>query len=127
MTLGDVDSGFYDEVLRHLGVPITETNVKALIAWQAAEGGSARFNPFDTTEPYPGATNYNGVGVKNYPARDAGILATVKTLQLSAYAAIRAALEQGTSGRAVCQAIDASPWGTRMAAAVYRERFPHAP
>lgn len=49
-------------------------------AWQRAEGGSARFNAWNTTEPWPGATDYNPAHVKNYPSSSAGTAATVATL-----------------------------------------------
>ena len=55
-------------------------NRRLLRAWARAEGGTARFNPLNTTEPWPGATDYNTVGVKNYPSGAAGISATAATL-----------------------------------------------
>lgn len=54
-------------------------------AWARAEGGTARFNPFNTTEPWPGASEYNTAGVKNYPSAQAGIAATVATLRNGFY------------------------------------------
>lgn len=56
-----------------------------MIAWQRAEGSSSSFNPFNTTQPAPGATCYNSLpsmscGVKNYTSREQGIQATVDTL-----------------------------------------------
>jgi hypothetical protein len=54
-------------------------------AWTRAEGGTAAFNPFNTTEPWPGATDYNTALVKNYPTASAGIAATVKTLRNGYY------------------------------------------
>ena len=53
---------------------------KVWAAWQRAEGGSARFNAWNTTEPWPGATDYNSAHVKNYPNAYAGTAATVATL-----------------------------------------------
>lgn len=54
-------------------------------AWARAEGGTARFNPWNTTEPWPGATGYNSAGVKNYPSAYAGVQATVRTLRNGYY------------------------------------------
>jgi hypothetical protein len=55
-------------------------NRRLLKAWARAEGGTARYNPLNTTEPWPGATDYNSAGVKNYPTGAAGIAATAATL-----------------------------------------------
>ena len=55
-------------------------NRKLLRAWARAEGGTARYNPLNTTQPWPGSTDYNSVGVKNYPNGAAGIAATASTL-----------------------------------------------
>lgn len=58
-------------------------------AWAKAEGGTAKFNAWNTTEPWPGATPYNNVGpsghVWNYPRASAGTSATVATLRNGAY------------------------------------------
>lgn len=58
--------------------------------WEAqarAEGGSASFNPWNTTEPWPGSTPYNDnvPPVRNYPSARAGIAATVATLRNGHY------------------------------------------
>ena len=58
---------------------------KVWAAWQKAEGGTARFNAWNTTEPWPGATNYNPQGVKNYPNAATGTAATVATLKNGLY------------------------------------------
>lgn len=54
-------------------------------AWQRAEGGEARFNAWNTTEPWPGSTDYNAAGVKNYPTATTGTAATVATLKNGLY------------------------------------------
>lgn len=54
-------------------------------AWQRAEGGTAAFNAWNTTEPWPGATDYNAQGVKNYATASAGTAATVATLRNGYY------------------------------------------
>lgn len=58
---------------------------KVWAAQARAEGGTARFNPWNTTEPWPGATEYNSAGVKNYPSAKAGIAATLATLRNGRY------------------------------------------
>lgn len=52
-----------------------------LAAWSRTEGGSATWNPLNSTFDLPGSTLYNKVpGVKNYPGPIWGICATVLTL-----------------------------------------------
>jgi hypothetical protein len=125
--MGNVEPQFYNEMLRHINAPIDEVNVKACIAWQAAEGGTASWNPFNTTQPAAGSTLYNSAGVRNYPSEVTGINATVETLLNGRYTTIIEAFRRGSSGLAVCEAVDGSAWGTHGAAAVYRSRFPDAP
>lgn len=48
--------------------------------WRLCEGGTARYNPLNTTEPMPGATDYNSAGVKNYVSGTQGIEAMYLTL-----------------------------------------------
>lgn len=59
--------------------------VAYLEAWHRAEGGSASFNWLNTTQGATGATDYNSVGVKNYPDYQTGVRATVETLQNGFY------------------------------------------
>lgn len=54
--------------------------LRFLDAWAQAEGGNAAFNPLNTTFPLPGASDYNSVGVKNYPRPVWGVCATAMTL-----------------------------------------------
>lgn len=58
---------------------------KVWAAWARAEGGTATNNPWNTTQPWPGATNYNSVGVKNYRTGSDGVAATVVTLKNGHY------------------------------------------
>lgn len=125
--MGAVEQRFFSKMMHGISAPIEEVNSKACFAWQAAEGGTAGWNPFNTTEPARGATNYNGAGVKNYPDEETGIDATVRTLLNGLYGPILQAFRQGNSGLAVCRAVDSSRWGTKQAAAVYRSRYPHSP
>lgn len=108
------DDAFYSQILLGLGAPVTPENKKFMYAWRAAEGGTAAFNPFNTTKSSDGATNYNSTGVKNYVDEQHGIDATVKTLLNSRYSGIIAALRDGGAGAAhnAAVALSKSPWGT---------------
>ena len=72
--------GWETALLRRLRAPATKQNLRALAAWQRAEGGGASFNPLNTTQHSSGASNYNGVGVKNYRSPGQGTVATAQTL-----------------------------------------------
>jgi ethanolamine ammonia-lyase large subunit len=101
------------DFLTRINMPVTSENVKAIVAWEKAEGTAARFNPLATTQGgFAGATKFNSVGVKNYVSYDDGIAANAKVIQNGLYPNILAALQKGTSAMDVAQAIKASPWGT---------------
>jgi hypothetical protein len=100
------------DFLTALGLPVTSENVRAIAAWEKAEGTRAQYNPLATTQNMAGATRFNSVGVKNYVNYQDGIDANVKALTNGRYGNIIAALQAGNSAVAVAQAIANSPWGT---------------
>lgn len=64
--------------------------VNAFVAeWARHENTDALNNPLATTLDWDGATNFNSVGVKNYPSLDDGIDATQETLMPVAPGSIR--------------------------------------
>lgn len=71
---------FAAAVLKGVGARRTKRNLWALVSWMQAEGGSARFNPLNTTKRMPGSTDYNWVPVQNYTTFAQGVEATVSTL-----------------------------------------------
>jgi hypothetical protein len=103
---------FAQDLLKGLGMPTTPANINAINAWHQAEGGNAAFNPLNTTQGAPGASNYNGVGVKNYTSYAQGLQATIQTLNNGHYGSILNALKAGTNALAVASAVGGSPWGT---------------
>jgi hypothetical protein len=103
---------FGSDLLKRLGLPQTRENLRAMMAWQAAEGTTAAFNPLATTRAAPGATDMNSVGVKNFRTYEQGLQTTIDTLRNGLYGNILAALRDGTSATRVAQAIAESPWGT---------------
>lgn len=101
------------DVLKELGAPVTPNNLRFLNAWQQAEGTRARHNPLATTHGYPGSGNFNSVGVKNYPSYEAGVYATVRTLQNGRYEPIVDGLRDGrVAPLELGRRVAASPWGT---------------
>lgn len=103
---------FANDLLTRMGFPRSAENIRAISAWVRAEGTKAQFNPLATTRRAPDTTDFNSVGVKNYPSYEAGLDATVATLRNGRYANILAALAQGTDAMAVGRAVEQSPWGT---------------
>lgn len=115
-------------VLNGLKAPVTQTNVAALNLWALEEGnGAPRYNWLNSTLKVPGS-NQNGIvqgspawqaGVQSYPSFQAGVDATVRTLQgfpmivgafqrtPSTLQGIYEAIQQSTyCGSAGCAAID---------------------
>ena len=94
--------------------PTSAEKVCGIVSWGVAEGSQAIWNPLDTTEPAPGATNYNSAGVKNYPTLQVGLEAVYATLHNGFYGPILACLGDptGSSAMALSAAVGRTPWGT---------------
>lgn len=90
--------------LKSLGDPVTASNIEFLEGWQKQEGGNwnntATYNPLNTTQPEPGATAMNSVGVKAYTSWTEGIQATDAALNNGLYSDILAALKSGNAASA---------------------------
>jgi hypothetical protein len=113
---------FAKDVYGKLGIPFNQVNRVIGIAWAAIEGSNALFNPWDTTEPWPGATDYNSVGVKNYRSWEDGVNATVATLKNGYYNHILAELKSPTATVAQkLNAINTSPWGSYISSQLYTD------
>ena len=121
LTKTTTDDEFYKSILKGIGAPITDENMKFFYAWRQAEGGKARNNPFNTTQSKPGSTFYNclkkGVsgcksGVRNYLSSQDGIDATVRTIKNGRYQNIINSLKSGDSAEKSALALKSSPWGT---------------
>ena len=120
-TTTTTDDEFYKSILKGIGAPISDENMKFFYAWRQAEGGKAKNNPFNTTQSKPGSTFYNclkkGVsgcksGVRNYLSSQDGIDATVRTIKNGRYQNIINALKTGDNAEKSALALKSSPWGT---------------
>jgi hypothetical protein len=116
-------SDFSRALLAALGDPNTGPNVQAINAWQAAEGGFVHLNPLNTTQPAPGATIWNSIGVRTYPDWQTAIRATTQTLKNGQYRGILATLKAGNNAVAVAHAVGASPWGTGDFSSVIGQKY----
>jgi len=105
-------------LLRALHARGVSENRRLLGAWQRAEGGSARFNPLNTTEPWPGSWDYNSAHVKNYRTGTDGLRATAQTLVNGRYDGIVRDLRAGKKvARQIVtdNAAEFDTWGTGAA------------
>lgn len=104
--------------LREIGAPVKKRNLLVLVSWMQAEGGSAKWNPLNTTKYVPGSTIYNYASVRNYPSFETGLWATVETLNYGAehakygYRPIRRLLRANARPKRTLRAIERSEWGT---------------
>jgi hypothetical protein len=103
---------FGKELCRAIGAPFTSQNDLFLRAWAQSENSRATFNPYATTKPWPGATRFNSVGVRNYATWQDGVAATAATLLNGLYDPIVANLRNGSSALSTARALAASRWGT---------------
>jgi len=81
---------FFTAVLKGLGAPVTPTNLAKLGAVARLEGHGGDYNPFNYVLG-PGS-NFNSVGVKNYPDVMTGIAQTIKLLSQRNTTAMRNSL-----------------------------------
>jgi peptidoglycan hydrolase CwlO-like protein len=109
--------------LAKLGAPACPDNLVVVVAWEASEGTAAAYNPLATTHDFPGATDFNSVGVKNYPSLQAGLQATMDTLVFGAttwgYGAILSDLRSCAPAESTALSINASAWCRGCAGGAY--------
>lgn len=111
--MSTVTHRFYMMLASEIRANATPEFYDVMTAWQSAEGGDAAHNPFNTTRDAPGSTQYNSVGVKNYPTMEEGVRATAQTLLNGYYNKIVDALRRGAPHPYhVADLIGKSPWGT---------------
>jgi hypothetical protein len=112
----------YAGVLKsHLNIRVT--NHGFWLAWMLAESGTepcngssgAKWNPLNTTWREPGSTNFNSVGVQNFPSYAEGIAAEASTLRLSYYAELIHACRNGAPLGHLANLLQHSPYGTGTA------------
>jgi hypothetical protein len=98
--------------LSMIHAPVARNNLIAMVAWQAAEYTTARWNPLATTQYMPGSTQFNSSRVRNYVSLAQGLEATWKTLRHSGYGyeAILANLARNADPMTTAKAINASRW-----------------
>lgn len=111
-TSGLNDKNFYEKLLKELGAPTSDENMKFLYAWRQAEGKAGKYNPFNTTHKMPDSTNFNKVGVKNYTSIEDGLIATLKTLRNGRYDCIVNGLKNDIGAAQIAKCPSLEVWGT---------------
>ena len=114
------DDDIYSSILYCVGAKPTKHNMLFMYAWRQAEHGlyekkpAAKNNPFNTTQPMPGATllKNNSAGVKNYKTPQDGIKATCDTLKNGKYEDILNGFKNNSGLNKLKDAVSSSPWGT---------------
>jgi len=98
-------------LLQKMSLPVNYNNMKAIVVWQAMEGGPAT-NPLSTTLYVKDSKNMNKDRVKVYKTVDEGMNATIATLNESRYSGILSSLAKSASAQTTIDIVCASAWGT---------------
>jgi hypothetical protein len=115
--------GYAQRLLKELAVqdpthtyPMNLYNIEGLVCWMVAEGGTAAWNPLNTTQPMPGSSPLPGntAGVQEYTSYAQGIDATIKTLLNGNYAVVLESLRRGWKPWALLMRVQRTPWGTHI-------------
>lgn len=109
---GATNENVYQKILEGLGAPITEENMKFMIAWRQSEGSGGKYNPFNTTQNMQGAISINSHGVKSYRTLEDGIIATIKTLKNGRYNCIVNGLVNDIGAENIARCESLKTWGT---------------
>lgn len=119
---GPMTGTWATDVLNAAGLPVSSENIRAMEAWQQAEGGGGKdggtggsktdFNWLNTNRPMAGSRSVNSVNIQAYASYSDGIMATVGALLNGNYGDVISALRQGDNADAVARAVGASHWGT---------------
>jgi hypothetical protein len=105
-----------------LGCPANQSQqIDTLVVVFTLEDSHAAFNPEDTEEPEPGATDYNPQGVKNYPALGVGLAAFRSTITNGAYPQIVAMLRAGDDASRVLASPEWDTWAGQPITRDYAE------
>lgn len=86
---------FAVDLLTQLPATVNADTERFLVNWMGLENTQAGNNPLATELYQVGSTDFNSVGVKNYPSRQVGLTATKETLLNGLYPNIVKALEDG--------------------------------
>lgn len=108
------DNQSYVMILKQLGAPVTDENMKFLYAWRQAEGRLGANNPFNTSYNMPNSRVVNSHGVRSYATIEDGIKATVRTLNSTKYdySCIVNGLKRNVGAKNIARCGSLKTWGT---------------
>lgn len=105
-----------------LGCPANQAQqIDTLVTVFTLEDSKAAFNPEDTEEPEPGATDYNPQGVKDYPTLGVGLAAFKATITEGAYPEIVKMLRAGDDASRVLASPEWDTWAGQPITHIYAE------
>jgi hypothetical protein len=109
--------GWAGKVLKGIGAPVTGSNLAAMLSWVNAESSSNNNyqtwnNPLNTTRADATSISKNYVGVQEFATEEAGIAATIATLQQDNFKDITNVLKKDKGLEALNVAVKADEWGT---------------
>lgn len=107
---------FAIQLLQNLGVPVTENNIKAILAQMLAEepaGEGAPNNPLNTTRDVGKYGGWSAApNIAAYPNWHVGVMETADTYRQAFYASVIRDLRASADPRKTVSDIGSSPWGT---------------
>lgn len=109
---GVTETNVFQKILEGIGAPISDENIKFMVAWSQAEGKGGKYNPLNTTHEMPGSISINNHGVKSYRTLEDGIIATIKTLKNGRYNCIINGLVNDIGADKIAKCESLKTWGT---------------
>lgn len=109
---GVTETNVYQKILEGIGAPVSDENIKFMVAWSQAEGKGGKYNPFNTSHEMPGSISINSHGVKSYRTLEDGIIATIKTLKNGRYNCIVNGLVNDIGADKIAKCESLKTWGT---------------
>lgn len=103
------------------GWPASQPNTDALVTVFAVEDSQATWNPEDTEEPEPGATNYNPQGVKDYPGLQTGEKGFHDTIHNGNYPQLVTLFKLGDSAERILSCTEWDTWAGGDITTLYGE------
>jgi hypothetical protein len=100
-----IPPNFDERVLVGINARVNDENKKLFQAWRRVEGGTAKWNPLNSTlwvQNFTDLPDYNDIKVRNYTYESAGVAATILTFAsrnsdgAQRYGGIKADLQAGT-------------------------------
>ncbi len=109
---------FFKDVYKGLGVATPNSyQLRFFEIWRQKEGAQAAWNPFNTTLKTTDSLTFNAAPVQNYPNKETGVDATVRTLKAKYYPDLLAAIKGIKNEEDVkntMRVLNKSPWGTKF-------------